>query len=78
MGGAKRALVTVFKDGRLIIESISNNIERDFPEAANIILRDLKPEDNDAIIIAGADKLLKAKRGAFAASWVLISNDEKT
>lgn len=78
MGGAKRALVTVFKDSRLIIESISNNIERDFPEAANIILRDLKPEDNDAIIIAGADNLLKAKRGAFAASWVLISNDEKT
>jgi predicted transcriptional regulator len=78
MGGAQRALVTVFKDGRLIIESISNNIERDFPEAANIILRDLKPEDNDAIIIAGADNLLKAKRGAFAASWVLISNDEKT
>ena len=77
MGGAKRALVTVFKDGRLIIESISNNIERDFPEAANIILRDLKPEDNDAIIIAGADNLSKAKRGAFAASWVLISNDEK-
>lgn len=78
MGGAKRALVTVFKDDRLIIESISNNIERDFPEAANIILRDLKPEDNDVIIIAGADNLLKAKRGAFAASWVLISNDEKT
>jgi predicted transcriptional regulator len=78
MGGARRALVIVFKNDRLIIESISNSIEKDFPEAANVILRDLKPEDNDVIIIAGADKLLKAKRGAFAASWVLISNDEKT
>jgi predicted transcriptional regulator len=78
MGGARRALVIVFKNGQLIIESISNSIEKDFPEAANVILRDLKPEDNDAIIIAGADNLLKAKRGAFAASWVLISNDEKT
>jgi predicted transcriptional regulator len=78
MGGARRALVIVFKNGRLIIESISNSIKKDFPEAANVILRDLKPEDNDVIIIAGADNLLKAKRGAFAASWVLISNDEKT
>jgi len=78
MGGARRALVIVFNNGLLIIESISNSIERDFPEAANMILRDLKPEDNDVIIIAGADNLLKAKRGAFAASWVLIGNDEKT
>ena len=78
MGGARRALVIVFKNVQLIIESISNSIEKDFPEAANVILRDLKPKDNDAIIIAGADNLLKAKRGAFAASWVLISNDEKT
>jgi len=78
MGGARRALVIVFKNARLVIESISNSIERDFPKAAKIILRDLKPEDNDVIIIAGADDLLRAKRGAFAASWVLIGNDEKT
>ncbi|MBN1244461.1 DUF4443 domain-containing protein [Candidatus Bathyarchaeota archaeon] len=78
MGGARRALVIVSKNGRLIIESISNSIEKDFPEAANEILKDLKPEDNDVIIIAGADNPLKAKRGAFAASWVLIGNNEKT
>jgi predicted transcriptional regulator len=78
MGGARRALVIVFKNGHLTIESISNSIERDFPEAANSILRDLKPEDNDVIIIAGADDPLRAKRGAFAASWVLIENNEKT
>ena len=75
MGGARRALVIVFKNSSLIIESISNSIEEDFPEAANKILKDLKPEDNDVIIIAGADNPLKAKRGAFAASWVLIDND---
>jgi predicted transcriptional regulator len=78
MGGARRALVIVFKNGRLMIESISNSLEKDFPEAADVILKDLTPEDNDVIIIAGADNLLKAKRGAFAASWVLIGNDEKT
>jgi predicted transcriptional regulator len=77
MGGARRALVIVSKSGHLIIESVSDNIEEDFPEAANKILKDLKPEDNDVIIIAGADDPLRAKRGAFAASWVLIGSDEK-
>jgi predicted transcriptional regulator len=78
MGGARRAVVIVFKNGCLMIESVSNSVEKDFPEAANELLKNLKPEDNDVIIIAGADDLLKAKRGAFAASWVLIGNDEKT
>jgi len=77
MGGAKRAIVIVFKNGHLVIESVSDSVEKDFPQAANVILNNLKPEDNDVIIIAGADSPLKAKRGAFAASWVLIGNDEK-
>jgi predicted transcriptional regulator len=78
MGGARRAVVIVSKKGHLVIESVSNSIEKDFPEAANKILKDLKPEDNDVIIIAGADDPIKAKRGAFAASWVLLVNDKKT
>lgn len=77
MGGARRALAIVFKNGRLMIESISDSLEKDFPEAADVILNDLNPEDNDVIIIAGADSPLKAKRGAFAASWVLIGNNEE-
>jgi len=75
MGGARRALAIISNRGNLVIDSVSNNLKKDFPEAANVILRELKPEDNDVIIIAGADNLLKAKRGAFAASWVLIGDD---
>jgi predicted transcriptional regulator len=78
MGGARRAIVIVSKKDHLVIESVSNSIEKDFPEAANKILKNLKPEDNDVIIIAGADDPIKAKRGAFAASWVLLANDKKT
>jgi predicted transcriptional regulator len=78
MGGARRALVIVFKNGRLMIESVSNSLEETFPKTANEILENLEPEDNDVIIIAGADDLLKAKRGAFAASWVLLERDKKT
>ena len=47
--------------------------EKDYPKAASQILKELTPEDNDAIVIAGADSALRAKRGAFAASWSLIS-----
>lgn len=78
MGGARRAIVIVFKSGRLIIDSVSDSVKKDFPEAADIILEKLNPEENDVIIIAGANSPFKAKRGAFAASWVLISNEEKS
>ena len=77
MGGARRAVVIVSKNGHLMIESVSKSIEDDFPEASNKIFKDLKPEENDVIVIAGADNPLKAKRGAFAASWVLLGNDNK-
>ncbi len=77
MGGARRAIVIVSKDSHLAIESISNNLEKEFPKAANQILKNLEPKDNDVIIIAGADTLLKAKRGAFAASWILLNSGNK-
>jgi predicted transcriptional regulator len=72
IAGARKALVIVFKDGHLRIESVSDCIEKQYPTAANQILQELNPEDNDVIIVAGADSALKAKRGAFAASWSLI------
>jgi predicted transcriptional regulator len=77
MGGAKRAIAIVSKKGHLVIDSVSSSIEKEFPEAAAKILRNLKPEDNDVIIIASADTLVKAKRGAFDAAWVLIGDGEK-
>lgn len=79
VAGARRAVVIVFKGGHLIIDSVSNSIDKEFPKAANQILRTLRPEENDVIIIAGADNPLKAKHGSFAASWALIDGTkEKT
>jgi predicted transcriptional regulator len=73
IAGARKALIAVFKDGHLRIESVSDRIEKLYPKAATQILKELTPEDNDVIIIAGADSALKAKRGAFAAGWSLMS-----
>ena len=72
IAGARKALVIVFKNGHLCIESVSEAVERQYPKAANLILSELMPKENDVVIIAGADSALKAKRGAFAASWSLI------
>ena len=72
IAGARKALVTVFKGGHLRIQSVSDCIEKDYPKAAAQILEQLAPEDNDVIIIAGADSALRAKRGAFAAGWTLL------
>jgi predicted transcriptional regulator len=73
IAGARKALIVVFKNGHLCIESVSDSVEKQYPTAANLILKMLVPQENDVIIIAGADSALKAKRGAFAASWSLIS-----
>ncbi len=73
IAGARKALIIVFKKGHLCIESVSDSISNEYPEAARLILKELTPQDDDVIIIAGGDSLLKAKRGAFAASWSLVS-----
>jgi predicted transcriptional regulator len=77
VAGAKRAVVIVSKGGHLSIESVSTDIAKDFPKATSQILKVTPPEDNDVIVIAGADVLPKAKHAAFAASWALINNDKK-
>lgn len=73
IAGARKAMVVVYRNGHLSIESVSDNIAEQYPQAASQILKELKPQDNDVIIVAGAETKLKAKRGAFAASWSLLS-----
>ncbi|MEM3696316.1 MAG: DUF4443 domain-containing protein [Candidatus Bathyarchaeia archaeon] len=73
MVGAKSATTLLFRGQRLIIPSVSSNVAEDFPKAASQILKLLKPEENDVIIIVGADAPEKAHYGALAAAWVLLN-----
>jgi predicted transcriptional regulator len=73
IAGARKAFVIVYKKGHLSIESVSNNVEKQYPKVAKQILELMKPQENDVVIVASAETALKAKRGAFAASWSLIS-----
>ncbi len=72
--GALHAVILVFRNGHLRIESVSDDIEKAFPKAARHILRKLKPHDEDAVVIVCGDSALKAKHGAFAASWSLFQS----
>jgi predicted transcriptional regulator len=72
IAGARNALVMIYRKGHLCVESVSDCMEKQYPKAASVILKELAPMENDVVIVAGADTTLKAKRGAFAASWSLI------
>jgi DNA-binding MarR family transcriptional regulator len=74
IAGARKAIVIVYKKGHLCIESVSEDIEKQYPKAAQQILDKLQPKENDVVVVAGAETALKAKRGAFAASWSLVSS----
>ncbi|MBS7634366.1 hypothetical protein KEJ34_02550 [Candidatus Bathyarchaeota archaeon] len=72
MAGAKGAVTIVFKNGRLTIPSVSVNLERDYPAAFRDIMRLMKLEEDDVIIISSADTLRNAEYGALAAAWSII------
>jgi len=72
--GAKGATTIIFKKGRLTIPSVSNNMTNDFPMAANQIIRLLKPEENDAIVIGSGNSLSEAEHGVLAAAWTLLDD----
>jgi predicted transcriptional regulator len=73
IAGAKRAIVLVVKQGHLHVASVDQCIEEEYATAVEEILKKISPQNSkDVIIIAGAETLLKAKTGAFAAAWSLI------
>lgn len=74
MVGAKGATTILFKKGRLIIPSVSDDGAKDFPEAASQIFRLLDPKENDVIVIGSADNSAKAAYGTLAAAWTIVDD----
>lgn len=72
--GAKGAVTIIFKDGRLMIPAVCEDFSRDYPSAAKQIAMLLQPEENDVIVICGADTLELAKYGTTAAVWTLLND----
>ncbi len=72
VAGARGAVVIVSRRGRLVVEGVSDGLEERFPVVAGEILRVLDPVDGDVVVLVGASSLVRARLGAFAASWTLI------
>jgi predicted transcriptional regulator len=73
IAGAHKAFVMVYRGGHLRIESVIDDMEKQYPKTTKQMLEQLQPQENDAIVVASAESPLRAKRGAFAASWSLLS-----
>ncbi|MFQ6095028.1 MAG: DUF4443 domain-containing protein [Candidatus Bathyarchaeia archaeon] len=70
--GAKGATTLVFRDKKLVVPMVSEDLAKDFPVAFNQITRLMRIEENDVIVIGSADDLKKAEYGALSAAWTLI------
>lgn len=70
--GAKGAAVIIYREGRFSIPSVSDDVSRDYPGLIAQLVRLLNPEENDVIIVGGADDVYKAEYGAMAAMWTLL------
>ena len=72
--GARGATTMIFRSKRLMIPSVSSDVTQDFPKAASQIIERLSPEENDVIVIAGADDSKRAEHGTLAAAWTLLDD----
>jgi len=70
--GADGAVTFVVKHGRLVMPPAAEPIMRGQEDAANKIQEAFRPQENDAIIIAGAESEQNAEEGARAAAWTLL------
>jgi DNA-binding MarR family transcriptional regulator len=74
--GAKGATTILFRKGHLAFARSHVNVSENFPKASNQILKLLRPEENDVIIIASSDNSKKAEYSALAAAWTLLGSEQ--
>ncbi|MEM2248570.1 MAG: DUF4443 domain-containing protein [Candidatus Bathyarchaeia archaeon] len=72
VSGARGAVTIIFKNNRMIIPGVSENMERDYPSAFRELSCLMKPREGDVIIVSSADSQRDAEYGALAAAWSLL------
>ncbi|HXZ98517.1 MAG TPA: DUF4443 domain-containing protein [Candidatus Acidoferrum sp.] len=70
--GADGAVTFVVKHGELVMPPAADSKMRRRASNAKKIQETFRPQDSDAIIIAGADSEQNAEEGARAAAWTLL------
>ena len=72
--GAKGATTLVFSQGRLIMPLVEEDVLKEGPKIREKMLSELKPEENDVIVIGSADTKLTAEYGAITAALETLKN----
>jgi predicted transcriptional regulator len=70
--GASGATTLVYKGGKLILPTMSDDVSKDYPKAFRQIMQLMNPKENDVVIISCGTTLKAAEYGALAASWTLL------
>ena len=70
--GAIGAALLLYKDGKLIMPSISGDVAKDYPHVAKQIMDVFQPRESDIVILGSVDTRDRAEDGARAAAWTLI------
>lgn len=71
--GAAGATTYAMKSGKFAIPGGSSNCEKDYPSQAwSYLKRNLRPKNEDAVILCGARDEVSAKLGALAAATTLL------
>ncbi|MEM2111940.1 MAG: DUF4443 domain-containing protein [Candidatus Bathyarchaeia archaeon] len=70
--GGKCIITLVFRNNKLILPSISNDLAKDFASTFKQITNTMTLEENDVVIICGAENFKDAEYGALAATWTII------
>ena len=66
--GAQGATTLIFSNSRLTMPLVKEDIFRDAPKVCEKLLSELKPQENDVIVIGSAHYRLAAEFGAIAAA----------
>ena len=74
MAGAEGATTLVVKDGKIILPGVSDDVAKDYPVAYRQIVKLLRPEHDDVVIVGTGETKEKAEYGALAAALTLLED----
>jgi len=74
--GASGATTLIFRNNRLIMPGLSEDILRDAPTIQDLLVSSLKPGENDVIILGSANDKQTAELGAKMAAFELLKSKE--
>jgi predicted transcriptional regulator len=72
--GAKSATTIIYKNGKLVIPPEDRAPAKSWEDPLSMVNSKFQPQDNDVIIISGADHPFLAELGARAGLWTLLKD----